>query len=35
LYNRAELTHGPLVAAGRVRHGEVIGLVRSRFDAPP
>jgi myo-inositol-1(or 4)-monophosphatase len=35
LYNRAELTHGPLIAAGRARHGKVIELVRSRFDAPP
>jgi myo-inositol-1(or 4)-monophosphatase len=33
LYNRAELTHGPLVAAGRGRHGKLIELVRSRFDA--
>jgi hypothetical protein len=29
LYNRAELTHGPLVAAGRARHGKLIELVRS------
>lgn len=35
LYNRAELTHGPLIAAGRARHGKLIELVRSRFDAPP
>jgi len=35
LYNRAELTHGPLIAAGRVRHGKVIELVRNRFDARP
>jgi len=35
LYNRAELTHGPLIAAGRARHGELIELVRSRFDARP
>ena len=35
LYNRAELTHGPLVAAGRTRHGKLIELVRSRFEARP
>jgi myo-inositol-1(or 4)-monophosphatase len=29
LYNRAELTHGPLIAAGRARHSELIELVRS------
>jgi myo-inositol-1(or 4)-monophosphatase len=34
VYNRAELTHGPLVAAGRARHDKLIALVRSRFDAP-
>jgi len=33
LYNRAELAHGPLIAAGRGRHGKIIELVRSRFDA--
>ena len=35
LYNRAELVHGPLVAAGRARHGKLIELVRSHFDAQP
>jgi myo-inositol-1(or 4)-monophosphatase len=35
VYNRAELVHGPLVAAGRARHGKLIELIRSRFDAPP
>ena len=35
VYNRAELTHGPLVAAGRTRHGKLIELVRSRFEARP
>jgi myo-inositol-1(or 4)-monophosphatase len=35
LYNCAELTHGPLVAAGRARHARLIELVRSRFDARP
>jgi myo-inositol-1(or 4)-monophosphatase len=34
VYNRAELVHGPLVAAGRARHGKLIELIRSRFDAP-
>lgn len=33
VYNRAELTHGPLVAAGRARHGKLIELVSSRFEA--
>jgi myo-inositol-1(or 4)-monophosphatase len=35
VYNRAELVHGPLVAAGRARHGKLIELVRGRFDARP
>jgi myo-inositol-1(or 4)-monophosphatase len=35
LYNRSELTHGPLIAAGRLRHGKVIELLRSRSDARP
>jgi myo-inositol-1(or 4)-monophosphatase len=35
VYNRAELTHGPLVAAGRTRHGKLIELVRNRFEARP
>jgi myo-inositol-1(or 4)-monophosphatase len=35
VYNRAELAHGPLVAAGRARHGKLIELVRSHFDARP
>ena len=35
IYNRADLTHGPLVAAGRARHGKLIELVRSHFDARP
>jgi myo-inositol-1(or 4)-monophosphatase len=35
VYNRAELTHGPLVAAGGTRHGKLIELVRSRFEARP
>jgi len=34
IYNRAELSHGPLVAAGRARHDKLIELVRSRFGAP-
>jgi myo-inositol-1(or 4)-monophosphatase len=34
VYNRAELTHGPLVSAGRARHAKLIALVRERFDAP-
>jgi myo-inositol-1(or 4)-monophosphatase len=34
LYNRAELTHGPLIAAGCARHGKLIELVRS-FDVRP
>ncbi len=28
VYNRAELVHGPLVAAGRARHGKLIELMR-------
>jgi len=35
VYNRAEPVHGPLVAAGRVRHGKLLELVRSHFDARP
>jgi len=35
VYNRADLTHGPLVAAGSTRHGGLIELVRSGFDARP
>ena len=35
VYNRAELTHGPLVAAGRTRHERLIELVGSHFDARP
>jgi myo-inositol-1(or 4)-monophosphatase len=35
VYNRAELTHGPLIAAGRARHEKLIELVRSNFDACP
>jgi len=35
VYNRAELAHGPLVAAGRARHGRLVELVRSRFDLRP
>jgi myo-inositol-1(or 4)-monophosphatase len=35
VYNGAELTHGPLVAAGRARHETLLELVRSHFDAPP
>ena len=35
VYNRAELVHGPLVAAGRARHGKLIELARGRFDARP
>lgn len=35
LYNRAELTHGPLIAAGCARHGSFIELVSNRFDARP
>jgi myo-inositol-1(or 4)-monophosphatase len=34
VYNRADLVHGPLVAAGRARHGTLIGLVGGRFDEP-
>jgi myo-inositol-1(or 4)-monophosphatase len=34
VYNRAELGHGSLVAAGRARHGKLVELVRSRFGAP-
>lgn len=35
LYNRAELAHGALVAAGSARHAKVIDLVASHFDARP
>jgi myo-inositol-1(or 4)-monophosphatase len=35
VYNRAELVHGPLVAAGRGRHEHVTELVRGQFDARP
>jgi myo-inositol-1(or 4)-monophosphatase len=35
VYNRAELVHGPLVAAGRRRHGQLVELVRSRFELRP
>src|SRR5262249_36170423 len=35
VYNGAELTHGPLVAAGRARHEKLIDLVRSHFEARP
>jgi myo-inositol-1(or 4)-monophosphatase len=35
MYNRAELTHGALVAAGRARHGKLIEALRSGFDARP
>ena len=35
VYNRAELVHGPLIAAGRARHDKLIELVRGRFDARP
>jgi myo-inositol-1(or 4)-monophosphatase len=35
VYNRAELTHGPLVAAGRARHEKLIELVRSHCEARP
>jgi myo-inositol-1(or 4)-monophosphatase len=34
VYNRADLLHGPLVAAGRARHGKLVGLVGDRFDEP-
>jgi myo-inositol-1(or 4)-monophosphatase len=33
-YNRAELVHGALVAAGRARHAKLVGLLRARFDEP-
>ena len=33
VYNRAELVHGPLVAAGRARHGKLIELMRGGFNA--
>ena len=35
VYNRAELAHGPLVAAGHARHGKLIELVRRHFDPQP
>jgi myo-inositol-1(or 4)-monophosphatase len=35
VYNRAEIVHGPLVAAGRARHDKLMELVRSHFDARP
>ena len=35
VYNRAEIVHGPLVAAGRARHEQLMELVRSHFDARP
>jgi myo-inositol-1(or 4)-monophosphatase len=34
VYNRTDLVHGPLVAAGRARHGTLIGLVGDCFDEP-
>jgi myo-inositol-1(or 4)-monophosphatase len=34
-YNRAELTHGPLVAAGGARHAKLIEFVAAHFDARP
>jgi myo-inositol-1(or 4)-monophosphatase len=35
VYNSAELTHGPLVAAGHARHSKLIELVRTHFDTRP
>jgi len=35
LYNRAGLTHGALIAAGRARHAKLIELMGSRFEARP
>ena len=35
VYNRVELVHGPLVAAGRGRHEKLTELVRKHFDAQP
>jgi myo-inositol-1(or 4)-monophosphatase len=32
VYNRAEPTHGPLLAAGRARHAKLLALVRAAFD---
>ena len=34
VYNRAELVHGPLIAAGNARHGKLIEWVREHYDAP-
>jgi myo-inositol-1(or 4)-monophosphatase len=31
VYNRSHLAHGPLIAAGRARHGTLIDLVRDRM----
>jgi myo-inositol-1(or 4)-monophosphatase len=35
VYNRADLVHGPLVAAGRARHDKLIALMRGRVTARP
>jgi myo-inositol-1(or 4)-monophosphatase len=35
VYNRAELEHEPLVAAGRARHDGLVEFLRSRFEARP
>jgi myo-inositol-1(or 4)-monophosphatase len=35
VYNRAELSHGPLVAAGRARHEKLIEILSSDLEARP